>query len=140
MRFWDSSALLPLFVEEPRTKALRTWTVDDDGFVLWVLTDVELRSGLARLVRDGHLTMKAVQEVARNVEGLFGRSLVIDSIPGVVQRAKRCLMVHPLRAADALQLGAALVACGDDPHGFEFVCVDDRLNEAARREGFTVRP
>jgi len=54
--------------------------------------------------------------------------------------AKRCLMVHPLRAADALQLGAALVACGDDPHGFEFVCVDERLNEAARREGFTVRP
>jgi hypothetical protein len=113
---------------------------DDDGFVLWVLTNVELRSGLARLARDGQLSMKSVHEVGHHIDGLFGRSTVIDSILAVVQRAKRCFMVHPLRAADAMQLGAALVACGDDAQGFEFVCLDERLNEAASREGFTVRP
>lgn len=49
------------------------------------------------------------------------------------------LRVHPLRAADALQLAAALVSCGEDPHGFSFLTGDDRLRLAAEREGFDVR-
>ncbi len=140
MRFWDSSALLPLFVEQPTTRALRSWTEDDTDLALWVLSDVELRSGLARLVREGALELESAQEVALQAEGLFERSLVIDSVAVVAARAKRLLMLHTLRAADALQLAAALVACGDDPNGFEFVCLDARLAEAARREGFRVRP
>ncbi len=140
MRFWDSSALLPLFVEQPTTRALRSWTEDDTDLALWVLSDVELRSGLARLVREGALELESAQEVALQAEGLFERSLVIDSVAVVAARAKRLVMLHTLRAADALQLAAALVACGDDPNGFEFVCLDARLAEAARREGFRVRP
>jgi predicted nucleic acid-binding protein len=57
-----------------------------------------------------------------------------------VARAKRLLAVHALRAADALQIGAALAAAYDDPVGWEFVCLDERLAEAARREGFAVVP
>lgn len=140
MRFWDSSALLPLFVEQPTTRVLRSWTEDDTDLALWVLSDVELRSGLARLVREGALGLESAQEVALQAEALFERSLVIDSLAVVAARAKRLLMLHTLRAADALQLAAALVACGDDPNGFEFVCLDPRLAEAARREGFRVRP
>jgi hypothetical protein len=47
---------------------------------------------------------------------------------------------HPLRAADALQLGAALVWCEEQSHGEVFVCLDARLREAARREGFSLAP
>jgi hypothetical protein len=47
---------------------------------------------------------------------------------------------HPLRAGDALQLAAALVACGERPEALPFVCLDDRLRDAARREGFAVLP
>ena len=140
MRFWDSSALLPLFVDQPSTRALRTWTEDGDGVAVWVLSDVELRSGLARLVREGGITVLGVQEVAEKIEALLDRSYVIDSIAAVSSRAKRLLMVHPLRAADALQLAAALVACEDAPEGFELLSLDERLSEAARREGFKVRP
>ena len=46
--------------------------------------------------------------------------------------------VHPLRAADSLQLAAALASAEEDPSGVGFVCFDIRLNEAASREGFTV--
>jgi hypothetical protein len=45
-----------------------------------------------------------------------------------------------LRAADALQLAAALVWCQGDPLQHGFVCLDQRLREAARREGFTALP
>ena len=60
--------------------------------------------------------------------------------PGEAVRAiaQRLLRVHPLRAVDALQLAAAIVAAGRDPASLEFVCLDDRLADAATREGFRV--
>jgi hypothetical protein len=45
---------------------------------------------------------------------------------------------HPLRAADSLQLAAALVWCGGRPTGRNFICSDDRLRDAAAIAGFTV--
>ncbi|MHC4974262.1 MAG: hypothetical protein ACYTG3_18225 [Planctomycetota bacterium] len=53
---------------------------------------------------------------------------------------KRLLGIHNLRAADALQLGAALAAASDDPTAWELVCLDECLARAARREGFAVVP
>jgi predicted nucleic acid-binding protein len=53
----------------------------------------------------------------------------------VRDQARRVLRVHPLRAADALQLAAALVW-----KGRHFVCFDQRLREAAQREGFRLFP
>jgi hypothetical protein len=55
-------------------------------------------------------------------------------------RASRLLTAHRLRAAHALQLGAALVWCEEQPAGETFVCLDRRLRAAARREGFTLFP
>jgi hypothetical protein len=46
--------------------------------------------------------------------------------------------VHPLRSAVSLQLAAAIVAADHDPASLPFVSLDERLNAAARREGFTV--
>jgi len=55
-------------------------------------------------------------------------------------RADRLLAIHPLRAADALQLAALLAAAEDRPAELPFVTLDDRLAEAARKEGFSVLP
>jgi len=54
--------------------------------------------------------------------------------------AERLLTVHPLRAADALQLAAALVWSEGSPDQRAFACLDDRFREAARKEGFTLQP
>jgi hypothetical protein len=56
----------------------------------------------------------------------------------VRRTAERLLRTHPLRAADSLQLAAALIASDHDPRSLELVCMDERLKSAARREGFTV--
>jgi len=58
----------------------------------------------------------------------------------VRRRAARLLAFHPLRAADALQLAAALVWCEEQPHGEGFVSLDGRLRDAGAREGFVVHP
>ena len=60
--------------------------------------------------------------------------------PLVRHRAERLLALHPLRAGDALQLSAALVACEERPEGELLVCLDARLREAAAREGFHLVP
>ena len=58
----------------------------------------------------------------------------------VRERAERLLGVHALRAADALQLGAALTWARERPQGMALVSLDDRLRTAARLEGFTLLP
>jgi len=52
--------------------------------------------------------------------------------------AWRLLRVHPLRAADALQLSSALTACQNEPDRFSFLTGDERLALAAKLEGFNV--
>ncbi len=47
---------------------------------------------------------------------------------------------HPLSAADALQLAAGLLWADGRPAHHDFVCLDQRLREAAQREGFRVLP
>ena len=56
------------------------------------------------------------------------------------RRAARLLAVHPLRAADALQLAAALLWCEEQPHAEGFVSLGVKLRDAALKEGFTVLP
>jgi hypothetical protein len=52
--------------------------------------------------------------------------------------AERLLRVHSLRAADSLQLAAAIIAAEREPVTLDLVSLDDRLNDAASREGFRV--
>lgn len=62
---------------------------------------------------------------------------VID-MPAARRQAERLVETHPLRAADALQLAAALVACEGVASSLTFVTLDRNQAEAAEREGFTV--
>jgi predicted nucleic acid-binding protein len=45
-----------------------------------------------------------------------------------------------LRAADALQLAAAVLASEGEPSSLEIVTLDERLSEAAQKEGLTAIP
>jgi hypothetical protein len=78
--------------------------------------------------------------VGRKADILWRQIHPIDLVGAVSLRAKRLLARHTLRAADALQLAAALLAADDDPQRLEFVTLDERLAEAARLEGFRVLP
>ncbi len=55
-------------------------------------------------------------------------------------QAERALAVHPLSAADALQLASALTWRREPARSAELVCLDERLRDAASREGFALLP
>jgi predicted nucleic acid-binding protein len=95
---------------------------------------------LHRRRREEVLTPAALAEALTRLNGLAEDVDVVASTARLRERAGRALAAHPLRAADALQLAAALVWADDSPAGEAFVCLDDRLREAAGREGFQVLP
>lgn len=135
MRYWDASAIVPLVVQESSTVALRRLARDGD-MVTWCLTPVEISSAIERRLREGALPPAGRQAALENLAELAAAWTEITAVAAVRERACRLLGVHSLRAADALQLAAALVATGDRPAGHEFVCGDHRLSEIAAREGF----
>jgi len=106
---------------------------------VWCLTDVEIGAALSRRVREG-LHQDRADHLREDWKTLARRWRAIASVEFVGMRALRLVQTHPLRAADALQLAAALVACNERPEALPFVCLDDRLRDAARREGFPVLP
>jgi predicted nucleic acid-binding protein len=137
VRFWDTSAVAPLLVREPRTKRARELLEGDAELAVWWATPVECWSVLSRRVREGALTQAAEDEAAARLDLLRGAWYELLPSEAVRTRARRLLRVHPLRAADALQLAAALVWTADEEEA-EFVAADGRLCDAARLEGLAV--
>lgn len=138
MNFWDTSAIVALGVDElHRQRALRVLETDDQVIVWWG-TAVEYVAAVSRRERDGSLKTDEVATLLNHFDGLSQVWYEVQPGQRIKALAQRLLRVHPLRAADGLQLAAALVAAEDDPSSMGFVCFDARLNQAASREGFTI--
>lgn len=140
MKFWDSSAVVPLLVQEPATAERDKQLRSDPVMLVWWGTAVECTSALQRLVREGAMRADEARAADARLRQLERRWVEIDPTQTVRAQAGRLLRIHPLRAGDALQLAAALVACQHDPATLPFQTGDLRLAEAAQREGFTVTP
>ena len=141
MRFWDSSALVPLVVEEPTSLACRRVLRADSTIVVWALARVEVRSALQRLRRMRLLAGPSLRRAQLRLDRLSRRWDEVVALEATRDEAERLLDVHSnlnLRAADAVQLGAALVSCEGRPRRRAFVTLDDDLGRAARAEGFDV--
>ena len=135
MRFWDASALVPLVLEQPRTAQARALLRADSELVVWWGSPIECASAIARLHRDGQLTAREEARARALLTTLRASWFEVQPGDAVREQALRILRLHPLRAADALQLAAALEWAGSPPEG-TFVSFNERLGAAAHREGF----
>ena len=138
MKFWDSSAIVPLLVEQASTTGMQALVETDPVLLVWWATAVECASALARLEREQVLKGAAAKSAFGRLSQLTTSWQEIDSSDLVRETAVRLVRVHPLRAADSLQLAAAFVAAEGRPATLELVTLDDRLALAAQREGFAV--
>jgi uncharacterized protein len=111
-----------------------------EAMFVWWAALVECWSALERKTRAGRLIGEQRRLTELRLHNLARSWTEIHPAPLLRDRAVRLLAVHDLRAADALQLAAALTWAEERPRGHAFVCLDDRLREAARREGFLVLP
>jgi predicted nucleic acid-binding protein len=163
VRFWDSSAIVPLLLNEGARVRMLSYHDEDPSMFVWWATPVEVVSAVARRERDGQLTLSEASAALQRLDvlasgwyelqpsprlRLTARRLLrvhplraadaLQPSPRLRLTARRLLRVHPLRAADALQLAAAVLAVDREATSLEFVCLDEQLGEAARREGFPV--
>jgi len=140
LRFWDSSAVIPLLIAEPRTREMTSLLRSDRESWVWWATRTECLSGLHRRARVGELDAAQFSKARERLFRFDQAASTILPSEAIRSRAERLLGVHPLRSADALQLAALLVAAEDRPTELPFVTLDDRLAEAGRKEGFSVVP
>lgn len=134
--FWDASAIIPLCCQQPQSAAARIYNAQ----IVWWGISIETFSAIYRLMRDGGLTATESLQALKALDLLRQKWHEILPAEEIRRAAERLLRTHPLRAADALQLAAALIWCGNHPRGHAFVCAVIRLSEAADKEGFTAIP
>ena len=140
MIYWDSSALIPLLVEEPRSQLVKDIIKNDFDVVTWWGSVVECLSAVSRRRREGLLSRDDEDLLRNRLEMAFDTWTEIEPGEELRRSAGRLLFRHPLRSADSLQLAAALAWVSKDPHGHQFVCFDNKLRDAARNEGFKILP
>ena len=97
-----------------------------------------VQAALARVGRDGIVPDRDADLARDLLQTLASSWTEVLPTDGVREHAGRILLRHPLRAADALQIGAAMVWADDRPRGHPFCTRDARLAEVARLEGFRV--
>ena len=138
MKFWDASAVVPLLLDEPGRGPLIALVERDPVLVTWWGTVIECTSAIARREREAAMSLSQATRCLERLRLLSTAWQEVGPVDAVRTIAQRLLRTHPLRAADSLQLAAAVVAAERDPSSLEFVCLDERLGEAAEREGFRV--
>jgi predicted nucleic acid-binding protein len=110
VRFWDASAIVPLLVRESATRRMQTLAERDPDMLVWWGSQVECVSALCRLERAASLDIERSALAFGRLTRLADGWHEVEPSEVVRETAMRFLRVHPLRAADALQLGAAFVA------------------------------
>jgi uncharacterized protein len=140
VNFWDSSAIVPLCINEPATPNVKSLLTEDSSIVVWWATRTECVSAFIRQTREGGLTTTGEKQARLVLEAIVRAWVEIQPTVNLRGTAERLLAVHPLRAADAFQLAAALQWCRGQPQGMAVVSLDDRLRVAAQREGFNLFP
>lgn len=133
--FWDTSALVPLFVRQSNSSGIIELYKEHD-VVVWWATPIEITSALARLLRVSQISTADFIKARKSANGLFPSWSVIVPSDALRQIAIGLVEKYDLRAADSLQLAAALKWCGNAPSNRLFLTGDRRLQDAALLAGF----
>jgi uncharacterized protein len=137
MSFWDSSALVPLCTNEPRSiLAGRLWKQFPQKFVWWE-TSIEICSALARIERENKITTQQRLNAEKRLEILETVWAEIKPNYRIKELARTFPSQHKMKAADSLQLASALIWCNEKPKGKDFASGDEHLIKVAQSIGFT---
>jgi predicted nucleic acid-binding protein len=136
LRFWDSSALVSLCVEETFSRA-EAYHQEDPQLGVWWASPIECASAFARLRREGAIELAGEEEARAVLSALSDRWHEVQPGETVRKNALRLLRLHALSTGDALQLAAAMTWAGTPAEG-ELVTFDAHLADAARLEGFSI--
>ncbi len=135
--FWDTSAIVPLCVAQAGSGFARA-ALRSKSIAVWWGTPVETLSAFSRLMRSGELDAQIFRIAMMRLSAFRGMWTEVQPSESLRTLAEELVQRHPLRAADALQLAAAVIWSRRQPRERAFICLDGRLADAASQEGFSV--
>lgn len=133
--YFDTSALVPLVVEEPSSAQARLVWNEASRALSVMLVYTEGRAALARARRMGRLDGRGLRRAARDFEELFVDLDTVEVDDLLVRRAGDLAETWSLRAYDALHLAAAERVAREDSL---LVSADRAMCAAARANGLMV--
>ena len=105
--YFDTSALIPLLVDEPGSeRSSRLWDVADNVVAVRLIY-AEARAALAQATRLGRLAATDLATAIDALEGLYANLDLLEVDEGLVRRAGELAQDHALRGYDAVHLAAA---------------------------------
>ena len=107
--------------------------------VVWWATPVEIASAIARLLRMQHIDSSDCANARKLASKLAESWSMIRPSDSLRTKATQLVERYDLRAADSLQLAAAMAWCEDAPRDRVFLAIDQKLREAALLAGFDSR-
>lgn len=133
--YFDTSALIPLIIEEPSTAVcLRLWN-EASRIASVRLLYAEACAALARAHRVGHLSATQLEEAVDALDEITTQIDHVEVTDELVRTAGALARKHGLRGYDAVHLAAGLKVSDDD---VVFVTGDMNLATAARVSGVAV--
>jgi predicted nucleic acid-binding protein len=136
LNYWDSSALVTLFVDQDNSEFYLAKLKESSEIVTSWHAVPECASAFCRLRREGLIREEDLTHILDRLRNQSANWYVVGSGKRLEHLTLRVLRVHPLRAMDAIHLAAACLVRGDDMSTMRFLSSDQRLNDAAAKEGF----
>lgn len=133
-RYFDASALVKRYVRERGSTAIRRLLTSGTAATSR-LSEIEVASAIVRRAREGSFASRARDRMLAALQDDLPALLVVELIPEIALDARSLLLRHALRAGDAIQLASYLYLRRELGQPVPFVGFDERLVDAARREG-----
>lgn len=139
MLYWDSSALVASFIAEQETSKVRSFSIQAGELRSYtaIITPLEVESALQRRLREQSISVKQADETRLLISEFRKQAYLVIADQNILDIALHLQKIYNLRVADALQLASARAGT-ENPSKVYFLCLDEKLNEAAKREGFHV--
>ena len=139
MLYWDSSALVASLILEIDTDRVRACSESAGEMRAYtsILTPLEVESAVQRRLKEQSITLEQAKGARLLAAEFRRRTTLVTTDQNLLDTALHLQKVYSLRPLDAVQLASARVGT-EDPSSVNFLCLDSRLNEAARQEGFSV--
>lgn len=135
MNYFDTSALIKLFVTEAGSPVVQALAAGESSVATSKVTYVEVHAALARKRREGYLADSKYALVTRQFDRDWLGYFKVDVKDEILLAARDLVRRYPLRGYDAVHLASALSLKNALGEGFAFAAADERLLRASRAEG-----
>ncbi len=136
--YFDTSALVKLYVRERGSLVIRRQAGKADAIATSVVAYAEARAAFARLRREKPRSGKRHRERVGQLDRDWDRYVLVELSAAVARSAGELADTHGLRGFDAIHLASALWLKSAYSGDLAFAAFDRKLTAAAASAGLTV--